>query len=601
LSRFTNESIERVREAADFAEVVSAYTDLRRAGERYTGLCPFHEERTPSFSVNSQDKVYYCFGCEAKGDLFTFVEEKEGLDFPSAVEALADRYGVELERESEDPRAEEMRRRRARLGEALERTATYYTSVLWQSDEARKAREYLEGRGLGEEVLREFGVGYGPSAWDTVVKRGQQAGYSMQELGAAGLVQKGQKGGLYDRFRSRIMFPVRDSRGRVQGFGARALRPDQKPKYLNSPEGELYRKKRTLYGIDVARPAIAKAGRAVVVEGYTDVLAAHQAGIKETVAVMGTAITPEQVQLLAAHAEEVVLALDADRAGREAMLRAQRVASGKRVRLRVAAMEAGRDPADMLAGATSEPGAATAFRGLIEAADDLPVFHAHTLLDAADLASPTGRDRALDELVPVLAAMPDSITREDLMREVADRLSADPSLVGRKVAGGGQPERPRLRPVDGAKAAAPAEKSSDPAPERRPLSSREQRERALLQMCIAMPSEGREFLEKLTPAHLSSPLMLRTRDWLEAHLDDPTANLPREDEDLTLMVTGLAARSDREPASHEAMDMNFQQLELAKLEHEIEDASRDGGSVLVDLQRRRGELTERIARWEPVE
>jgi DNA primase len=493
-----------------------------------------------------------------------------------------------------------MRRRRARLAEALERTAAYYAMVLWQSDEAKKAREYLEGRGLGEEILREFGVGYGPSAWDTVVKRGQQAGYSMQELSAAGLVQKGQKGGLYDRFRSRIMFPVRDSRGRVQGFGARALRPDQKPKYLNSPEGELYRKKRTLYGIDIARAAIAKTGRAVVVEGYTDVLAAHQAGIKETVAVMGTAITPEQVQLLAAHAEEVVLALDADRAGREAMLRAQRVASGKRVRLRVAAMEAGRDPADMLAGETSQPGAATAFRELVEAADDLPVFHAHTLLDDADLGSPAGRDRALDELVPVLAAMPDSITREDLMREVADRLSADPALVARKVAGGGRPDRPRLRSVEGGKAAAAAEKPA-PVQERRALSSREQRERALLQMCIALPSEGREFLERLTPAHLSSPLMVRTRDWLEAHLEDPTANLPREDEDLTLMVTALAARSDREPASHEAMDMNFQQLELAKLEHEIEEASSDGGAVLVDLQRRRGELTERIARWEPVE
>ena len=180
----------------------------------------------------------------------------------------------------------------------------------------------------------------------------------------------------------------------MQGFGARAMSPDQKPKYLNSPEGELYRKSRTLYAIERARPAIAKAGRAVVVEGYTDVLALHQAGIGETVAVMGTAITPEQVQLLAAHTEEVVLALDADSAGREAMLRAQRVAAGKRVRLRVAAMKAGEDPADTLAGKGPGSDAADAFRALVEKADDLPVFHVRMLLADADLSTPraaTGR------------------------------------------------------------------------------------------------------------------------------------------------------------------------------------------------------------------
>jgi DNA primase len=322
VSRFTPETVERVKDASDIVDIVSAHTELRRAGERFMGLCPFHEERTPSFSVDAREKLYHCFGCGVGGDVIKFVEEKEDLAFPDAVEALADRYGVEIERERDDPRAEEARRRRARLGELLERTAQFYVHYLWESAEAAKARSYLASRGLGEEVLRSFGVGYAPSAWDQVLTRGQRAGFSVAELLAAGLVQRGRRGGHYDRFRARIVFPVRDGRARVQGFGARSLRPDSKPKYLNSPEGELYRKSATLYGIDRARGSIAKAGRAVVVEGYTDVLAAHQAGIEEAVAVMGTAITPEQLGLLSRYTEEVVLALDADRSGRAAMLRA---------------------------------------------------------------------------------------------------------------------------------------------------------------------------------------------------------------------------------------------------------------------------------------
>ena len=463
-----------MRDATDIVEIVSAYTDLRRAGERFTGLCPFHEERSPSFSVDPLKKVYYCFGCEAGGDVFRFVQEKEGLGFPETVEALADRYGVEIERESEDPRAEEARKRRARLGELLERTAQFYAAYLWESKEAAKAREYLESRGLGEEVLRGFGVGYGPSAWDQVLTRGQSAGFGVPELLAAGLVQKGQKGGHYDRFRARIMFPVRDPRGRVEGFGARALRPETKPKYLNSPEGELYRKSRTLYGIDRARSAIAKVGRAVVVEGYTDVLAAHQAGIEEAVAVMGTAITPEQLKQLARYAEEVVLAMDADRAGRAAMLRAQRVAGSKKLRLRVASMPAGEDPADMLQG-----GGAERLKGLIQDAIELPEFHVRVALDEADLSSPTGRDRALDEVVPVLVGMGESISRDELARVVADRLDADPGLVMRRVAAGEAEPRPRRpAPVVGQSGGDGGEQAARPAPPR-PLSARERRERAL--------------------------------------------------------------------------------------------------------------------------
>jgi DNA primase len=582
-----------VKDAADMVEIVSAYTDLRRAGDRYTGLCPFHEERSPSFSVDPREKLYYCFGCEAGGDVFRFVQEKEGLGFPEAVEALGERYGVEIERESEDPKAEEQRKRRARLGELLERTAQFYVAYLWESKEAAKAREYLDSRGLGEEVLRAFGVGYGPSAWDQVLTRGQRAGFGVPELLAAGLVQKGQKGGHYDRFRARIMFPVRDPRGRVQGFGARALRPDTKPKYLNSPEGELYRKSRTLYGIDRARPAIAKAGRAVVVEGYTDVLAAHQAGIEEAVAVMGTAITPEQLKQLARYAEEVVLAMDADRAGRAAMLRAQRVAGSKKLRLRVASMPAGEDPADML-----QAGEAERLKALIDDAIELPEFHVRVALDEADLSSPAGRDRALDEVVPVLAGMGESISRDELARVVADRLDADPGLVMRRVsAGRGEAGTPGPSPRAGPPGRDGGEQSARVAAPR-PLSARERRERALLSMCVASPADGREFLERLGPEHLSSPAVARARNWLAAHLDDPLAGLPRDDEELVTQVTQIVMGAEREPGGRDAMELNYLQLEQGVVESQIEAARKEGGDPPVDLQRRRAELAERIAHSE---
>src|SRR4051795_12075621 len=194
MALISNESLERVKAAADIVEVISAHTDLRRQGTRYVGLCPFHEERTPSFSVEPTEKLYHCFGCGVGGDVIKFVEEKDGLGFAEAVEVLADRYGVELEREQEDPRAEAKRQQRRRLEQLLDRTAAFYSNYLWESQEAGKAREYLAERGLGEEALRAFGVGYAPSAWDKILVRGQQAGFNVREMHDVGLVQRNQRG-----------------------------------------------------------------------------------------------------------------------------------------------------------------------------------------------------------------------------------------------------------------------------------------------------------------------------------------------------------------------------------------------------------------------
>jgi len=589
------ESLDRVKQAADIVEVISAHTDLRRAGARYTGLCPFHDERTPSFSVDAQEKLYHCFGCGVGGDVIKFVEEKDGLGFAEAVELLADRYGVEIEREQEDPRAEARRQQRRRLEQLLERVAAYYSSYLWEAPEAEKAREYLAERGLSEEALREFGVGYAPSAWDKILVRGQQAGFSANELHGVGLVQRNRDGREYDRFRARIMFPIRDRRGRVLGFGGRAMRDDQGAKYVNTAETDFFHKSQLLYGVDKAKAAIAKANRAVVVEGYTDVLALHQAGVEETVAVMGTAITGEQVATLSGMVEEVVLALDADSAGQEAMLRAQRVASGRKMRLRVAKMPAGEDPAEMMAA----PGGPERFRALIEAAVELNAFQVGLVIDRTDVASPVERDRALDEVAPVLAAMGETASRDDLVRQVAERLDLEPAMVmGRVVSArplsGGEPEPER-------RAGGPQGTTSAP-PQRRAveLTSRERRERALLAMCIALPEEGREYLGRLTDAHLS-PSGLRAATWLREHPEEPASNLP-DDPELTGLVTELVMLAHDEPASRESMELNFLLLDQRRIEHEIAAAGeRDDYEARATLSRERATLVERIARTQRVE
>src|ERR687888_966920 len=277
MARIKDTSVEEVKAAADIVAVVSARTPLRKAGARYLGRCPFHDERTPSFSVNAVDKLYYCFGCGAKGDLITFVRETEQLDFAGAIEWLADRFNVQLEYEETTPHEDARRRRRERLFALLDAAASFYERYLWDSQAGSLARDYLAGRGLGEDVCREYRLGLALGG-ATLARKALDKGFTREELLAAGLVNR--RGSDY--FSGRLVFPLADARGRVLGFQARKLREDDplRAKYVNSPEAELFRKGDLLYGLDRARAAIAKQDRALVVEGNPDVLALRQAGLE---------------------------------------------------------------------------------------------------------------------------------------------------------------------------------------------------------------------------------------------------------------------------------------------------------------------------------
>ena len=330
MARYTDDSRDRVRDAVDMVDLVGSRVELRRAGvNRFEGLCPFHDERTPSFGINPAEKLYYCFGCGQGGDAFKFVQETEGVGFAGALEYLADRYGVALELVEEDPAAAQRRAERERLLELLERTAAFYVRYLWDSEEASHAREYLAGRGLDEGALREFRVGYAPSAWDKVLVASRRNGFTDRELVDGRPRVALAEGGAHLRplprggSCSRCATSAGACSASVRGRWA----PTRSPSTSTPPTASSTTRARHLFGADIARAPAAKAGEVVVAEGYTDVIAMHQAGLRHTVGLMGTALTDEQVGELARLAPTVLLALDADAAGQEAMLRAARVAA----------------------------------------------------------------------------------------------------------------------------------------------------------------------------------------------------------------------------------------------------------------------------------
>jgi DNA primase len=585
MPRYTQDSRERVRDAVDFEQLVGARTELRRAGvRRLQGLCPFHEERTPSFGIDPVEKLYHCFGCGAGGDLFQFVMETEGLDFTGTLEALADRYGVELEREAEDPRDAMRRERRDRLLALLERTAAYYVRVLWESAEASRAREYLAARGLEEGVLREYRVGYAPSAWDRVLVASRQAGYSEEELVASGLASRSREGrGVFDRFRSRIMFPLCDERGRVLGFGARRMSDDDRgPKYLNSSDNDVFHKGRIVYGADLARAAAAKAGRVVLVEGYTDAIALRQAGVAEVVGSMGTALTDGQVGALDRLAPTVLLCQDPDAAGQEAAQKGATALSQRAgvrpLDVRVVRLPPGEDPADVVQREGAEK-----MRELIDGAVPLAQFQVQRALDGDDTTSIDGRERILAAVAPVIAPLPASILKDELVRLVTNRLGMSESLVDEALRA---PRAPSRRAPSGR---APLN-GSRPAPPDRV----EQQERAFLSLCIALPEQGEALLESIDPEDLfSTEANRRAAEYLRGRLRAPAGDLPHGDEDFARLIAELVVGEGEVEAKASTLDLEGLQLQLHRLDRQIA-AARSGVGDMHDLAVERQRVLDEI-------
>lgn len=586
MARISDASKEKVREAVDIVDLVNHYTDLRRNGSQYMGRCPFHEDNSPSFSVNPVDKVYYCFGCQVSGDVFTFAMEREALDFAAAIEYLADQYNVELEYEELDPRAAERQQARERLFALLERATKFYERTLADADEAKAAREYLQGRGFSSELIAKFRLGYSPKAWDKLFVPALQQGFSEQELLDAGLVQRNDRGQLYDRFRGRIMFPLADKKGVIRGFGARGMRDSDKPKYLNSPEGPVYHKGEQIFGIDHARRPAAAKKRVIAVEGYADVLALHDAGFEEAVAVMGTAMTDRQATELGRLAQQIYLALDADESGRRAALRAAAVIGAQRdSEVLVIQLAQGKDPDELI-----RAGGAAAFDQAIASAVSVAHFAVDQVFAAGDLGDARGREHVLDELAPVIAGMPAGPEREEQIRLSADRLGVSDAVLRESIRerGTSAPRRENPSPDPGVPVVAAS----------RPQSPQERSERIFMAQCLAN-AKGGEYLAKIEDRQLSSTLMRELRDHLIANPKNPLDGLQTLKPDLQNAVTEVAMLSERENASNEVIDLGFLQLEKAGLDRQIAAAPGDQKAELElerqEVIRRIGELSAELA------
>ncbi len=552
MPRIKDSSVDAVRAAVDMVELVGGRTQLRKVGARYTARCPFHEERTPSFSVNAVDKLYYCFGCGAKGDAITFVRETENLDFAGAIEWLAERFRVQLEYDDESPQQDAERRRRQRLLALLEQATSFYERYLWDTPAGEPVRAYLAGRGLAEEVCREFRLGLAPRGTKLVPKARAQ-GFTPQELAAAGLSRRGG-----DYFSGRLLFPLTDARGRVVGFQARKLSEDDpmRAKYVNSPEGELFRKGDLLYGLHAARNAIAKQGRAVVVEGNTDVLALRQAGVEPVVASMGTALTERHVRELGRLTRIVYLCFDADAAGEAATLRGMELAHGEGLDVRVVALPPGTDPADDAAG----------FDDRLRHAEPYLLYRVRLTIERAE-----NPQAGFDQAVEMLSGVRDSLERQEAMKLATSLLHLPPELQS---------------------ALAPSrERRSAPAVSRKIVQAGDRLERMFLAACVLDPAAAAPYVHELGDEHFDSPEHQRLRANLagEGGAEEQTAAL-RAELWATAEQEGITA--DRARGLALELKKRWVERQIAALEHR--EMTRDDERRHADLVRFRGELRDAV-------
>jgi DNA primase len=424
---YARDDIDAVRDKTDLVELASEITKVKRSGRSTMAVCPFHSEKTPSLSIDGARGLYHCFGCGKSGDVYRWVQETQGLDFAGAVEFLARRAGVVLQ---VDPEAAKRRSNRERLVEATTAAVAFYTDRLKVAPDAGQARGYLRGRGYDADVVERFSLGYSPTAWDQLVRHLRDLGIPDESMTTAGLASRSSKGGLIDRFRGRVMFPIFDVRGDAVGFGARVLEGDG-PKYLNSSESPIYHKSRLLYGLNWAKSEIVRSDTSVVVEGYTDVIAMHLAGMPIAVATCGTALGEDHLDLLRRFSERVVFAFDADEAGAGAALRGFDRSVPGDLDLRVAILPDGKDPADVVAGGDIER-----LRLAVTESQPLLRFRIASELARYDLAEPEARAKAVRAAAAIIALHPDAVTRHEYAVMVSRDTGVDLRYVESAMRGG---------------------------------------------------------------------------------------------------------------------------------------------------------------------
>jgi DNA primase len=502
--RIRDEDVALVRERAPIAEIVGEHLALRRVGNRLTGLCPFHDERSPSFSVNAEQGFFHCFGCAENGDVISFVQKIDHLDFRDAVERLAARVGVQLRYEQGSAAPRQEHNQRARLVAANAAAARFYAEQLTSSAEAGIGREELAKRGFDQAAAEQFGVGYAPKGWDVLVRHLRAQGFSAEEIIASGLASEGQRGPI-DRFRGRLMWPIADIGGDVIAFGARKLYDDDTMpgKYINTPETALYKKSHVLYGLATAKRDIARQRRAVIVEGYTDVMAAHLAGVTTAVATCGTAFGEDHIKVLRRllmdqdeFRGEVIFTFDGDAAGQKAAMRAFQDDQKFVTQTFVAIEPSGLDPCDLRVTKGD-----AAVRDLVEHRIPLAEFAIRTVLSRYDLTIPDGRVQALSAAAPVVAQLKDRALRPEYARQLAGWLGMDVDTVLARVAevAGRPAAQPGRRP---APAPEPRQPEDDrPNPHDRDLFS----EREVLKIAMQRPVLAGPVFDGLEPEIFTSP------------------------------------------------------------------------------------------------
>lgn len=469
LVAYPREDIERIRERTDLAELAAEVTKVKRSGRSVMAVCPFHQEKTPSLSIDPARGLFHCFGCGKSGDIFGWVQESQSVDFREAVELLARRAGITL---TEAPGDAKRRGRREELVRATQAAVDFYRERLRSGADAGSARSYLRGRGYGGEVVDRFAIGYSPDTWDTLTRHLKGNGFSERTLADAGLASKSSRGRLIDRFRGRIMFPIFDLRGDPVGFGARRLDGDG-PKYLNTSETLIYHKSRLLYGLNWAKGEIVRRGESVVVEGYTDVIALHLAGQPVAVATCGTALGEDHLDLLRRFSERVLLAFDADEAGAGAALRGFDMAVPGDLDLRVVVLPQGRDPADLV-----DQGDEHLLVGAMKESQPLLQFSVDRELGKHDLNEAEARGRAIRAAAAMVARHPDNLVRHEYAVSISRRTGVDLRMVEEAVA-----KSARARSTGPAQA---------PAASGRKLSGTQKAEQELLRLVMANNTEVRQ-------------------------------------------------------------------------------------------------------------